>query len=58
MIKIQTKFDTLKVFLKELKKKINFEKVSSRQQKHEKLPSVQSLRVKFETKARYHVMKS
>ena len=35
-------FDTLIVFLKEVFEKAYFEKVSSRQQKHEKLPSMQS----------------
>ena len=42
LIWIQT-FDILIVFQKELLKKVNFEKVSRRQQKHVKLPSMQEV---------------
>ena len=36
-------FDTLIVFLKEFFEKVNFEKSQQRQQKHEKLPSMQEV---------------
>ena len=38
-------FDTLAVFLKELFEKVNFEKVSRRQQKHGQLPSMQGVKI-------------
>ena len=37
--------DKLIVFLKEFFEKVNFEKVSRQQQKHEKLPSMQKVKV-------------
>ena len=44
LIWVQTLFDTMIVFLKEFFEKVNFEKVSRRQQKHENFTIMQGIK--------------